>query len=230
MAVVDESRSSRFAALLKPYLPAPAVEPIVRYIVGYDIFLTITRERHSKFGDYRLPTTLKPGHRISVNGNLQPEGFLLVMLHELAHLLTFVAYRRGVKPHGLEWQRNYSRLIVEFVNKDCFAPDVSEMLRRYASSQPLDKTLERQIDIKLKVLPSAAIDSANLVTLDTLPQGSHFRIKGNATHTFESLQRLRTRWKCRDLATGRLYSVSGSAPVEVVDRHYPTDVSILRSI
>ena len=219
MAVIDERRSSRFEQLLSPYLPPTAVKPIVRLIVAYNIHLKITRERHSKFGDYRLPSTAQPLHRISINGNLPPDGFLLVMLHEVAHMLTFVDHRRTVKPHGPEWQRHYSRLLIEFVEKGCFPADAVPMLRAYASSLPLNKALERKIDARFNVLPSAVADCANAPTLDSLPTGSLFRIKGNSARTFVSIEKSRTRWKCRDIATGRLYSVSAQAPVELVQAY-----------
>ena len=216
MAVVDERRRERFSEIMSHYVPPQAVGDIVGYINNYSIYLKITRERNTKFGDYRLPSHQNPGHCISVNGNLPPEGFLLVLLHELAHMLTFIDCGRRVKPHGAEWQRHYSSLILSFVAKGCFSADVASLLQTYASSLPLDKKLERQIDSQLKILPSAIADADEIVTLDTLPAGSRFRIKGNSNHTFESIERLRTRWKCRDIATGRLYTVSSNAPVDPV--------------
>ena len=213
MAVVDERRSSRFAGLLKPYLPCGAVDTVVQYIIDYKIHFKITRERHTKFGDYRLPTTARPGHCISINGNLEPQGFLLVTLHELAHMLTYVDYGRKVKPHGLEWQRNYSRLIADFINMGCFSDDIVPMLRSYSATLPLNKRMERLIDTRLHLLPAAFDKNGKPQTLDTLPVGSQFRIKGNDGRLFESVAKLRTRWKCRELNTGRIYSVSGSAPV-----------------
>ena len=39
-------------------------------------------------------------HRISVNGNLNKYSFLITLIHELAHLLTFTQYKNRVDPHG----------------------------------------------------------------------------------------------------------------------------------
>lgn len=214
MAVIDEKRPDRFHDIMSHYVPSPAVDDIVRFISDYSIHLKITRERQSKFGDYRLPSPKHPDHCISVNGCLEPCAFLLVMLHELAHMLTFIDHGRRVKPHGAEWQGYYSRLIMQFVAKGCFPSEVSSLLRTYASTLPLSKKLEREIDRNLKIQPSALVNSDDYVTLDSLAAGSRFRIKGQ-DRVFESIERMRTRWKCRDVITGRLYTVSASAPVEM---------------
>jgi hypothetical protein len=192
----------------------------VRFINDYSIHLKITRERQSKFGDYRLPSSKRPCHVISVNGNLDKFGFLLVLLHELAHMLTFIDHGRRVKPHGREWQGHYSQLILRFVAKGCFPSDVASLLTEYASSLPLSKKLEREIDRRLKIQPSymeaSASPHSQAATLDTLPAGSRFRLAAHTDRTFESIKKLRTRWKCRDTDTGRLYTVSADAMVTVV--------------
>ena len=213
MAVIDEKRPDRFHDIMSHYVPSPAVDDIVRFISNYSIHLKITRERHSKFGDYRLPSPKHPDHCISVNGCLEPCAFLLVLIHELAHMLTFIDHGRRVKPHGVEWQEHYRWLIMCFVEKDCFPSDVSSLLRTYTSTLPLSKKLEREIDRKLKIQPSIIGDSDNYLTLDTLPSGTRFRLKGQ-DRVFESIEKLRTRWKCIDISTGRLYTVSAAAPVE----------------
>lgn len=213
MAIIDEHRPERFHDIMSQYVPQQAVDDIVGFINEYSIHLKITRERHSKFGDYRLPSAKKPGHTISVNGCLEPAAFLLVMIHELAHMLTFIGYGRRVKPHGTEWQEQYRQLIMRFVEQNCFTPEVSQLLRSYTSVMPLSKKLEWEIDRKLRIQPSAIANSDNYLTLDTLPAGSRFRIKGQE-RVFVSIEKLRTRWKCRDVGTGRLYTVSSTAPVE----------------
>ena len=212
--MLDERRSERFRALLSPFLPPAALDDMVQYIISYSIHLKITRERHSKLGDYRLPTPQQPGHTISVNGNLNPHAFLLVLLHELAHMLTFLDCGRSVRPHGHEWQQHYSRLLQHYTDVGGFPPDVVPMLREYYSKIPLSKRLEREIDRQLQVI----VKPENTVRLDSLPTGTRFRI-GRRARMFELIERQRTRWKCRDVATGRLYTVAADAMVEVVISH-----------
>lgn len=218
--MIDERRKEKFREIMSQYVPQQAVDDIVRFINDYSVYLKITRERQSKFGDYRMPSPKNPVHTISVNGNLGQYGFLLVMLHELAHMLTFIDCGRKVKPHGLEWQERYRQLILRFAAKGCFPAEVTPLLNSYASSLPLSKKLERDIDRRLKIQPSIiqiiAQSDDHVVSLDTLPAGSHFLLAARPDRTFESIEKLRTRWKCRDMDSGQLYTVSADALVIVI--------------
>ena len=73
---------------LQNFLPPNTYEPVLEYLQHYKVHLTVTRERKTILGDYRHQTH-HANHRISVNGNLNPFSFLVTLLHELAHLLTF---------------------------------------------------------------------------------------------------------------------------------------------
>ena len=84
---------------LQKYLPEAALPTIVEWLVKYKVYLKITKKRATKLGDYRSPSK-GYGHRISINHDLNPYSFLDVMVHELAHLITFEQYKRSVKPQS----------------------------------------------------------------------------------------------------------------------------------
>ena len=92
---------------LAAYLPEGSFEPVVAYIHHYKVHLTVTKKRKSVLGDYRH-SGMGSNHRITVNGNLNKYEFLITLLHELAHLLTFELYKNRVEPHGKEWKSSYS--------------------------------------------------------------------------------------------------------------------------
>ena len=73
---------------LNSFLPPGTYEPVEEYLRHYKIHLTVTQHRKSILGDYRHRTDFK-NHRISVNGSLNKYSFLITLLHEIAHLLTF---------------------------------------------------------------------------------------------------------------------------------------------
>ena len=73
---------------LQSYLPPGSFEEVLYYLQHHKVHLTISRKRQSILGDYRHRTH-QDNHRISVNGNLNTYSFLITLLHELAHLLTF---------------------------------------------------------------------------------------------------------------------------------------------
>ena len=91
---------------LKRYIPAASAEAVLVLLNAYKVHLTITRERRSVLGDYRNATRVS-NHRISVNSNLNQYSFLITLIHELAHLVTFERYRHRVAAHGKEWKEIY---------------------------------------------------------------------------------------------------------------------------
>ncbi len=67
-------------------------------------------------------------HRISVNGNLNVYSFLITLLHELAHLLTFEQHGNRVQSHGREWKNIYGQLLDQFLKNKKFPPDIEKEL------------------------------------------------------------------------------------------------------
>ena len=177
----------------------------------YRVHFHVTRERRTKYGDYRWPQQRHPFHEMSVNGDLNPYLFLMVFLHEAAHLETHLKYT-AVQPHGHEWQAEYARLLVERLSD--FPDEVRPLVSRYASRIPLSRTLAHRIEDMLHRYDADAQDEP-AVRLDDLPAGSSFRLKKKPAILFVSVERRRTRWLCRDVATGRMYTVAGGAEVNV---------------
>ena len=195
--------------ILHRYLPEAAIAPFLDYWRRNHLALHVSRERRSKLGDYRLPTREHPQHAISVNGNLNRCFFLWVLLHEMAHLDTFVQYGHGVKPHGEEWQCAYARLMKEYAA--CFPGELQALIVRCGSSVPLRRSLMRQVEARLSACGPAGDSCA---TLDSQPAGTMFRLRGNPGRRFRSVERRRTRWKCVDMDSGRMYLISGTAQIE----------------
>jgi len=104
---------------LQKYLPADTSPAVTEFLHSYKVHLTITRHRQSILGDYRH-RTMAHNHRISVNGSLNPFAFLITLLHELAHLLTFEQYGNKVYAHGTEWKKVYGGLLHQFVQHKVF--------------------------------------------------------------------------------------------------------------
>ena len=95
---------------LRRWIPSAAAPLILEYLNHYQVHLTITRERKSVLGDYRHATR-DQNHRISVNGNLNHWSFLITLIHELAHLVTFMEYSNRVQSHGKEWKTIYRKML-----------------------------------------------------------------------------------------------------------------------
>src|SRR5215213_3557779 len=113
---------------LQSYLPPDTYEAVLQYLHYYHVHLTVARERKSILGDYRHRTHGKT-HRISVNGNLNTYSFLITLLHELAHLLTFEKHGNRVAAHGGEWKKIFGMLLSQFMNHKVFPADIEDSLQ-----------------------------------------------------------------------------------------------------
>ena len=210
---MDPSTVEQYKRTLGHYLPAAAVGPVFDFIQQYKVHLHITRQRHSKLGDYRWPQPRHPYHEISVNGNLGPYFFLWVLLHEMAHLNTHLRYGNDVQPHGHEWQEEYRRLIVLY--HDVFPTEVSALLNSYCSRIPLSRPIGTQIEALLHHY-DPDYNPASDLTLNQLAPGTSFSLVAKPSLRFRAIEKRRTRWICLNLDDGRQYLVSGTAQVMVI--------------
>lgn len=200
----------RYRRILRNHLPEEAVDAVYNYLDQHHVHFHITRQRSSKLGDYRWPQGNHTYHEISVNGDLNPYLFLWVFLHEAAHLETHLKYN-NVQPHGHEWQEEYRRLIAS--HTILFPSDIQPLFVRLARRIPLNRSLMRQIESTLHHY-DPNYNNEEHRTLNDMPAGIRFRLKNRPEMIFESIERRRTRWLCRDVDTGRQYTVSGSAEIE----------------
>lgn len=221
--IVNDSTLLKYRAVLARYLQEGAIAPVLDFMQQHCVDLHITRSRKSKLGDYRWPQPGYPRHAISVNGNLTPYMFLMVLLHEQAHLLTYETLRLTVKPHGHEWQEHYRSLLRQYAAAGLFPPESLALLRRYTARIPLYSPANRELEALLmrydkqgRLLASAPEEPRLL--LSDLPVGTHFHLTCSPERHFVSREKLRTRFRCMDTTSQLLYMVSGNAPVEIEEK------------
>jgi hypothetical protein len=186
---------------LSKFIPATAVPRVLEFLHQYKVHLTITRERKSILGDYRHATTQK-NHRISVNGNLNPYAFLITLIHELAHLVTFIQYGHRVSPHGREWKTCYAMLLKDFMGKEIFPELVEQTLKQSMHDLPASSCADEGL---MRVLKKFDRDNG-LVMVEQLPEGQLFDI--GEGRIFKKGKRLRKRFQCVEVETGKLYLFS----------------------
>ncbi len=194
---------------LKEYLPDGSFEAVLHYLQHHKVHLTITKQRQSILGDYRH-AHLHKTHRISVNGNLNKFSFLITLLHELAHLFTFELYGNKIAAHGKQWQNEFSKILAQFLLKKVFPTDIEKALlktlQRPAASSCGDENL-------LRVLNKYDTKKEGVLLVEQLTDGQLFTIKGN--RTFKRGEKIRKRYKCVEVKTGKLYLFSGLYEVTV---------------
>lgn len=195
---------------ISQYLPEGTSAIVMDYLHQHNVHLTITRERQSILGDYRHRTH-RENHRISINGNLNPYAFLVTLLHELAHLLTFEKFGNRVSAHGVEWKSLFSTLLKTIVEQRLLPDDIQQELMRTLRNPAASSCAEEGL---MRVLRKYNPTREGHCLLEELPEGAHFRIRDGRTFSKEA--KLRKRYKCRELVTGTYYLFSPVYEVEII--------------
>lgn len=195
---------------LETYLPKGAYEPVEKYLIRHKVQLTVTRERTSILGNYQGAFNGK-NHRISVNGNLNKYSFLITLIHELAHLLTYEKYGARVQAHGAEWKKMYSSLMSGFITNKLFPRDIERELISSLDSPSASSCTE---DSLLRVLRKYDPPKPGFFLLEELSDKSVFRTRNGVL--YRRMYQIRKRILCVEEATSRKYLFSPVAEVELV--------------
>jgi len=196
--------------LLARYVPVQAAGLVLEYIHKYKVHLTITLERKSILGDYRHATTYK-NHRISINGNLNHYSFLITLIHEIAHLLTFLQFRNKVLAHGPEWKKVYALMLQDFLEMKIFPADITSVLLETMHDLPASSCADAGL---MRILKKYDKQEKGLVMVEELEEGKLFDVgKGKL---FKKGKKLRKRFQCIEVQTGKLYLFSPVYEVRAV--------------
>ena len=196
--------------ILRKYLPENSVDLVARWIIEFDFKLKIKKERSTRLGDYTAPRN-GMNHIITVNHNLNKYAFLITLVHEVAHLVTWNQHRDRVSPHGQEWKNNFKILIQPFLNTDIFPLEVFAALRRYMSNPAASSCTDQHLLKTLKLHD----EQNGQVFLEYLPQNTVFLYNG--TRVFQKGEKIRKRFRCREISTGAIYLFNALAEVEIFE-------------
>jgi len=195
---------------LQRFLPPGTYEAVLQYLQFYKVHLTVAAERKSILGDYRHSTHFS-NHRISVNGNLNKFSFLITLLHELAHLLTFEQFGNKVPSHGREWKTTYGKLLEQFLKNKIFPADIEHELLHSLKNPAATSCAE---DGLLRVLRRYDDKKSHRRLVEEIPENAIFRCDDG--RVFKKGEKMRKRFKCIEVNTGRVYLFSPVYEVEAV--------------
>ena len=187
---------------LQSFLPAGSYDLVMEYLHQYKVHLTVTRERKSILGDYRHAIPGK-NHRITVNGNLNPYAFLITLLHELAHLVTFLQFGNHIASHGKEWKMVYGKVLEQFVKLNILPQDISKEILKTIHSPAASSCAE---DGLIRILRRYDQVEEGVKLVEEIPPGKLFSI--GEGRIFQRGEKVRKRFKCTEVDTGRIYLFS----------------------
>lgn len=197
--------------LLADFLPDRTFDMVLPFFKNYKVHLTLTRERKSVLGDYRNATRDYPYHRISINVNLNKYNFLITLLHELAHMLTYEHFKDTVPPHGKEWKTQFRHILVPFMGKRFFPADVEAAVMGYLRNPAASTCTDPKL---YKALYRYDEPKPGYLLVDDVKPNGVFEIEDG--RRFQKVESLRTRSRCKELSTGRMYFFQGIVEVRTV--------------
>ncbi|PQJ20824.1 SprT-like domain-containing protein [Tenacibaculum sp. SG-28] len=192
---------------LDPYIPKKAITIVEYLIYKYHVNLKIVSERQTKHGDYRRMSDGKT--QITINNNLNQHQFLLTLIHEIAHQVTFQKFGR-VQPHGKEWKTVFQHLMLPFLQPDIFPLSILPYLANYLKN-PKAST---DSDVKLSLALRGGMAKSGKSFIFEVPKGSTFKFKQNF---YKKGNKRRTRYECLNIANQRIYLFNQNAEVQILE-------------
>ena len=198
---------------LENFLPPGSYDAVEKFLYTYKIHLTITRRRNTILGDYRYKT-MSQNHRISINGNLNTFAFLITLIHEVAHLLTFEQFGHKVAAHGREWKSIYTGLLKEFLEKKIFPKDIENELIRALTNPAASSCAEEDL---MRVLRKYDKNKDEIRFVEEIPLDGLFMLEDN--RVFKRGRKQRKRYECTEVKSGRIYLFSPVHEVKLYNEH-----------
>jgi len=186
------------------HLPECKVQSLLNYLEEHNCSLKITKPRVTKRGDFR-----QNGKKLSISINHDENSyrFLFTLVHELAHLETFIQLGAKHKPHGDEWKSNFRSLFKFFKVDEEFKKDpllydvITEELINPRACSGVNVIVEKAF---------AKYDAQEGVYLGDLDENELFEFRG---HLYKKLEERRTRVLCLNVKNSRKYTINKGALV-----------------
>ena len=191
--------------ILSKYIPNDAIEQVEGILKDHPIEIKIVNNRITKHGDFKK---FKNGNlQITINNSLNKYQFLLTLIHEIAHLVTFKLYKR-VKPHGIEWKMNFQHLMLPFLQPTIYPEELLPYLANYLKNPKASTGSDVNLTLALKQYDEMSGKSF----IFELPLGSIFTFNNKS---FKKGIKRRTRFECVELSSNKNYLFNQNAEVKV---------------
>lgn len=195
--------------ILSKYIPENAVERVLKILQKHPIRIKIVNNRATKHGDFKRKANGQV--QITINHGLNKYQFLLTLIHEISHWVTFKENKR-VKPHGKEWKRNFQHLMLPFLHPTIFPENLLSLLANYLKNPKASASA----DVKLAYQLMQYDEKLGKNYIFELEQGSIFSYNNRF---FKKGNKRRTRYECVEMNSKRLYLFNQNAEVEIINNH-----------
>jgi hypothetical protein len=192
--------------ILRKYLPESSVILIIELLENNPCHLKIVKNRKTKHGDFRKYSN--GDYQITINNDLNIYRFLLTLVHEIAHLVTYKKHK-NIRPHGIEWKRNFQRLMLPFVNPEIYPKEILPILAKHLINPKASTDADVNLSLALKEYDKFRDKSFIFeIPIDSkFTHNNKIFIRGN---------KRRTRYECLEVLTDKKYLFHQNAEVDLV--------------
>jgi hypothetical protein len=192
--------------ILSKYIPENAINLVDELLKNHPINIKIVNNRTTKHGDFKKTRLGK--FQITINNNLNQYQFLLTLIHEIAHFVTYKQITKA-KPHGIEWKQNFQHLMLPFVQPTIFPQKLLPYLANYLINPKASTGSDVNLTYVLKQYD--AILDKNFIF--EIPFGSIFTFNKK---TYKKGKLRRTRFECLELHSKKVYLFNQNAEINLI--------------
>jgi hypothetical protein len=196
---------------LSRFVPSEALPLVCSYLRTHRCHLKVTPGRKSKLGDFRPAHGKRSVHHLSVNGDMNRYGFLITLVHEIAHMTTWEKHKNKVKPHGSEWKSDFKELMDPILDLSIFPEDVNRALTRYMNNPAAASCSDLNLSRALRNYDK----NKTTIHLEELPANSTFIF--NEKRVFKKGEKLRRRYQCIEVSSNKKYLFHPLAEVKPME-------------
>jgi len=186
--------------ILHSYIPEKSIDAVCDLLDLFPTRVKIVNPRKRIHGSYRKPKTKTDCHLITINKDLNPYVFLITLLHEIAHLQSFVNYK--ILGHGNVWKNCFAILLKQFISLNVFPDDIQSALEKHIQNIKSSDFLDIYLTKTLQKYDKKPLIFQETITLEEIPEKSVF-LFGNKK--MEKQMLIRKYYLCKELKTNKLY-------------------------
>jgi SprT protein len=190
---------------LSSFLTDSTIKKINSWEEQFNVKVIITKPSQSRLGVF-IPKRFE-NHVIRINNNMNEYAFLITLIHEMAHASIWEKYGRKVTPHGIEWKKEFQKMMLPFLNPNFFPEKILKPLS-FHMINPKSSTIR---DVELSKIINT-FDDKDIIFISDLKDGDEFRIRNGKK--FRRIEKLRKNYKCIEVNTSKLYRFSPLAEVK----------------
>ena len=192
-------------------IPEASHELVKPLIFEKNLNIKIVKVRKTKHGDFKK--SRNGSNQITLNHINNKYRFLITLIHELAHFKVYKNIKKRVNPHGIQWKNTYKLMMLPFLNNKIFPNDILSKLATHIKNP----SASTDSDINLVVaLNKYDYFNDNMIFLNDLSENYLFEY--DHERIFLVQRKLRKRYICKELSTGKEYLFSPVARVKPIEK------------